>query len=152
MISLSVSLQVVPGHLDDFVEAIRTNAERSFTDEPGCLYFDVSQDLADDHHFTLYELYADEAAVDAHRSAPHFKVWREAVVGPPFGVRSVSITRTFTCSDETAISSATVRRMTVTSPCPISAEELRTSKVPLSYSSTSALEISGAPPPRPVFL
>lgn len=79
MISLSVSLQVVPGHLDDFVEAIRTNAERSFTDEPGCLYFDVSQDLADDHHFTLYELYADEAAVDAHRSAPHFKVWREAV-------------------------------------------------------------------------
>ena len=32
-----------------------------------------------DHHFTLYELYADEAAVEAHRSAPHFKVWREAV-------------------------------------------------------------------------
>jgi quinol monooxygenase YgiN len=79
MITLTVSLQVVPGHLDDFVEAIRTNAERSFTDEPGCLFFDVSQDLADDHHFTLYELYADEAAVDAHRSAPHFKVWREAV-------------------------------------------------------------------------
>lgn len=79
MISLIVSLQVVPGHLDDFVEAIRTNAERSFTDEPGCLSFDVSQDLADDHHFTLYELYADETAVEAHRSAPHFKVWREAV-------------------------------------------------------------------------
>jgi quinol monooxygenase YgiN len=79
MISLTVSLQVVPGHLDDFVEAIRTNAERSFTDEPGCLYFDVSQDQADDHHFTLYELYADEAAVEAHRAAPHFKVWREAV-------------------------------------------------------------------------
>jgi quinol monooxygenase YgiN len=79
MISLTVSLQVVPGHLDAFVEAIRTNAERSFTDEPGCRYFDVSQDLADDHHFTLYEVYADEAAVEAHRSAPHFKVWREAV-------------------------------------------------------------------------
>ncbi|MFG1819803.1 putative quinol monooxygenase [Kribbella sp. NPDC049174] len=79
MISLTVSIQVVPGHLDKFVEAIRTQAERSFTDEPGCLYFDVSQDTADDHHFTLYELYADDAAVEAHRSAPHFKVWREAV-------------------------------------------------------------------------
>jgi quinol monooxygenase YgiN len=79
MISLTVSLQVVPGHLDDFVEAIRTNAERSFTDEPGCLSFDVSQDLGDDHHFILYELYADEAAVEAHRSAQHFKVWRDAV-------------------------------------------------------------------------
>ncbi|TDD28339.1 antibiotic biosynthesis monooxygenase [Kribbella turkmenica] len=79
MISLTVSLQVVPGHLAEFVEAIRTQAERSFTDEPGCLYFDVGQDTADDHHFTLYELYADEAAVEAHRQAPHFKVWREAV-------------------------------------------------------------------------
>jgi quinol monooxygenase YgiN len=79
MISLTVSLQVVPGHLDAFVEAIRTNTERSFTDEPGCQYFDVSQDTTDDHHFMLYELYADEAAVEAHRSAPHFKVWREAV-------------------------------------------------------------------------
>ncbi len=79
MISLTVSFQVVPGHLDHFVEAIRTQAERSFTDEPGCLYFDVGQDTADDHHFTLYEVYADETAVEAHRSAPHFKVWREAV-------------------------------------------------------------------------
>jgi quinol monooxygenase YgiN len=79
MISLTVSLQVVPGHLDEFVAAIRANAERSFTDEPGCLYFDVSQDQADDHHFMLYEVYADEAAVEAHRAAPHFKVWREAV-------------------------------------------------------------------------
>lgn len=79
MNSLTVSLQVVPGHLDKFVEAIRTQAERSFTDEPGCLYFDVGQDTADDHHVTLYELYADEAAVEAHRQTPHFKVWRAAV-------------------------------------------------------------------------
>jgi len=79
MIALSVSLQVLPGHLDPFVAAIRENAERSFTDEPGCLYFDVSQDVADDHHFTLYEVYANEAAVEAHRAAPHFKVWRSAV-------------------------------------------------------------------------
>ena len=79
MISLTVTLQVLAGHLDPFIEAIRTNAESSVTDEPGCLAFDVSQDLTDDHHFTLYELYADEAAVDTHRSMPHFKVWRAAV-------------------------------------------------------------------------
>jgi quinol monooxygenase YgiN len=79
MITLTVSLVVQPDHLEPFVEAIRTNAERSFTDEPGCLSFDVSQDLADDHHFVLSETYADEAAVDAHRSAPHFKQWRTAV-------------------------------------------------------------------------
>jgi quinol monooxygenase YgiN len=79
VIALSVSLQVVPDHLDAFTAAVRRQAERSFTDEPGCLFFEVGQDLEDDHHFTLYELYADEAAVEAHRSAPHFTVWRAAV-------------------------------------------------------------------------
>ena len=78
MIALVVSLDVVPGRLDEFTKAIATNAERSSTDEPGCLYFDVVQDLADDHHFLFYELYADEDAVAAHRAAPHFAQWRAA--------------------------------------------------------------------------
>jgi quinol monooxygenase YgiN len=78
MIALIVSLQVRPGHLDEFTAAIREQAERSFADEPGCLYFDVTQDVADDHHFLFYELYADQAAVDAHRAAPHFATWRQA--------------------------------------------------------------------------
>jgi len=78
VITLSVSLQVVPGPLDAFTEAVLRQAERSIT-EPGCLFFEVGQDLEDDHHFTLYELYADEAAVEAHRSAPHFAIWRAAV-------------------------------------------------------------------------
>jgi quinol monooxygenase YgiN len=79
MISLTVSFQVLPGHRDAFADAIRTQAENSFTKEPGCFYFDAGQDTTDDDHFTLYELYADEAAVEAHRSTPHFKVWREAM-------------------------------------------------------------------------
>ncbi|GAB2605025.1 putative quinol monooxygenase [Streptomyces capparidis] len=78
MIALTVSLQVVPGCRDAFLAAIERNAERSFTDEPGCRSFDVMCDLADDHHFVLHEIYDDEAAVAAHRSAPHFKAWREA--------------------------------------------------------------------------
>jgi quinol monooxygenase YgiN len=78
MISLVVTLQVRPGHLEPFMDAITENAERSFTDEPGCVYFDVSQDADDDHHFVFYELYLDEAALDAHRAAPHFAVWRAA--------------------------------------------------------------------------
>jgi len=79
VISLTVSFQVLPGHRDAFVEAIRIQAQSSFAEEAGCVYFDVGQDTSDDHHFTLYELYVDEAALEAHRSTPHFKVWREAV-------------------------------------------------------------------------
>lgn len=78
MIALTVSLQVVPGRRDDFLKAIEENAERSFADEPGCRYFDVVCDLEDDHHFVFHEIYDDEAAVEAHRAAPHFKIWRAA--------------------------------------------------------------------------
>jgi quinol monooxygenase YgiN len=78
MIALVVSLHVVPEHLDDFTAAIRENAERSYTDEPGCLWFDVVQDEADPHHFHFYELYADHDALAAHRAAPHFATWRAA--------------------------------------------------------------------------
>lgn len=78
MISLTVNLQVQPGHLEPFLAAITENAERSFTDETGCLYFDVSQDATDDHRFVFYELYRDQGALDDHRAAPHFATWRAA--------------------------------------------------------------------------
>lgn len=78
MIALIVSLQVREDKLDDFLAAIEENAERSFTDEPGCLYFDVTRDTKDPLHFVFYELYADQNAVEEHRAAPHFAVWRTA--------------------------------------------------------------------------
>ena len=78
VLALVVSLQVKPGHRDAFLVAIPENAERSFTDEPGCLYFDVTVDTTDDHHFVFYELYTDQAAIDAHRATPHFAAWRQA--------------------------------------------------------------------------
>jgi quinol monooxygenase YgiN len=78
MLALVVSVHVKPGHRDAFLAAITEQATRSFTDEPGCRYFDVNVDTTDDHHFTFYELYADQAALDAHRAAPHFPVWRQA--------------------------------------------------------------------------
>jgi len=93
MISLTVVLDVRPGHLDAFTEAITENALRSFTDEPGCLRFDVNQSVSDPHRFVFYELYADEAALDAHRQAPHFGAWRTAAdmhVVPGSQVNTVS--------------------------------------------------------------
>ena len=78
MLALVVSLHVIPGHREAFLDAITQNAERSVADEPGCRYFDVTVDTADDHHFVFYELYDDQAALDAHRAAPHFAVWRRA--------------------------------------------------------------------------
>lgn len=78
MIALIVNLVVHPERLEQFLEAIKENAARSFNDEPGCRYFDVTQDRSDPTHFIFYELYDDEAAIKAHRNAPHFAKWREA--------------------------------------------------------------------------
>ncbi len=70
-------------------------------------------------------------------------VWREAVVGPPSGVRSVSESSTRTRSK----AGQALRRRSfaarVTRPWPISAADVRTSAVPSSYSSTSAEDLSG---------
>ena len=41
--------------------------------EPGNLQYDLWRDHADAGRFVLEELYADDAAVAAHRAAPHFK-------------------------------------------------------------------------------
>lgn len=78
MVTLTVTLRVRPGHLEAFLAAIAENADRSFADEPGCLYFDVSRDQVDDHRFFFHEVYIDDDAVSAHRAAPHFTTWRAA--------------------------------------------------------------------------
>ena len=78
MIALVVSLKVHQHKLEAFLAAIQHNADRTFSDEVGCRYFDVTQDREDPLHFIFYELYLDEAAVEAHRAAPHFAEWRKA--------------------------------------------------------------------------
>ena len=78
MIALIVSVDVHPERLEQFLAAIRENAEHTFNDEAGCRYFDVCQDLKTPTRFMFCELYDDEVAVEAHRNAPHFKAWREA--------------------------------------------------------------------------
>lgn len=78
MIALIVRLDVHPDRLEQFLSAIEENAERTFNDEPACRYFDVTQDASNPTHFMFYELYDDDAAIEAHRRAPHYAKWREA--------------------------------------------------------------------------
>ena len=78
MFALVVELHVKPTMRERFLEAIGENSAASVRDEPGCLRFDVVQDDADPDHFFLYEIYADDAAFQAHRQAPHFAKWRQA--------------------------------------------------------------------------
>ena len=69
---LVVDFHIKPEHVDAFAAAIAANAAASLADEPGCSRFDVCRDPSDPTLFFLYELYDDEAAVQAHLRSPHF--------------------------------------------------------------------------------
>ena len=79
MIALIVTIQIQPEHREAFMESMLDDARGSNNDEPGCLRFDVLQDNEDPNKIHLYEVYQDQAAVDAHRQAPHYTKWRETV-------------------------------------------------------------------------
>ena len=79
MIALIVTIQIQPEHREAFMESMLDDARGSNNDEPGCLRFDVLQDSEDPNKIHLYEVYKDQAAVDAHRQAPHYTKWRETV-------------------------------------------------------------------------
>ena len=74
MMVLHVTIQLKPGHVSEFLEVVRYDAEHSEKDEPGCLRFDVNRDRDDQNRFYFYEVYRDEAALQAHRETAHFKL------------------------------------------------------------------------------
>ena len=73
-----VDVQVVPEHLEEFLEQTHRNAEASRL-EPGVLRFDVVPDRADPRHVVLVEVYVDEDAPGAHKATAHYARWRDAV-------------------------------------------------------------------------
>ena len=72
MQALVVEFHIKPEFVGDFAAAIEDNARASRDTEPGCRQFDVCRDPADPSLFYLYELYDDEAAVQAHLKSAHF--------------------------------------------------------------------------------
>jgi quinol monooxygenase YgiN len=55
----------------------------------------VVQDQADPNHFFFYEVYRNEAALEAHRKTPHYPRWRQAaevcLAEPSQVTRAVSV-------------------------------------------------------------
>ena len=71
-LALVVEFRIKPEHVQAFEAAIERNARVSRETESGCRQFDVCRDPADPELFFLYELYDDEAAIQAHLRTPHF--------------------------------------------------------------------------------
>ena len=70
------TIKVRPDHLKDFVENVRNHAKNSVA-EPGCLRFDVLQDIADPQTICLYEVFRSALDLETHRQQDYYKRWIE---------------------------------------------------------------------------
>jgi len=90
MLAIWVKVRIKPDLRQKFLKAIEEDALGSERDEPGCLRFNVLQDAQDENVYYFYEVYKDQAALEAHRAMPHYAVWRaaaDAVDGPTEATR-----------------------------------------------------------------
>ncbi|HEX3860240.1 MAG TPA: putative quinol monooxygenase [Stellaceae bacterium] len=90
MLALWVKVRVKPEGRERFLKAIEADAIGSERDEAGCVRFNVLHDQQDPNVYYFYEVYRDEAALEAHRAAPHYAVWRAAadtLDGPTQAIR-----------------------------------------------------------------
>lgn len=78
MVVQLVHIRVKPEALDAFKAATLDNTRNSRL-EPGVAQFAFVQQHDDPTKFVIIEAFKDEAAIEAHRQAPHYLRWRDAV-------------------------------------------------------------------------
>jgi len=69
-----IRLTVASEHRAKVLELQQANV-RGSRQEPGCLRFDMGE--AEDGTILLWEIFADQAALDAHMRSPHYTAWAE---------------------------------------------------------------------------
>jgi quinol monooxygenase YgiN len=70
---LVVHIKIKPDAVAQFMAEVERNGRAARDTEPGCLQFDVLQDRDDPTRVMLYEVYADDAAFEAHQQTAHFQ-------------------------------------------------------------------------------
>ena len=77
MIVVHVALGIRLDGVEAFAAAAAANAAASVL-EPGCRRFEVYRVAGEPTRFVLFEIYADQAAREAHWATPHFLAYRDA--------------------------------------------------------------------------
>jgi autoinducer 2-degrading protein len=74
MVVLAVTWMAKIGRESD-VMAIFDKLTAESRKEAGCLMYQVHKHKTDSRRFFIYEQYKDDAALEGHRTAPHFLQW-----------------------------------------------------------------------------
>jgi quinol monooxygenase YgiN len=71
-----IELVIVPSELPKFLELAKENAA-AFIKEPGVREFNITQFTSNSNRIIFYEVYDNEAALNAHRSTDRFKKFKD---------------------------------------------------------------------------
>ena len=71
MVVLAVTWMAKVGREMDVISVFSKLTEES-RKEPGCVMYQVHRHKTEPRRFLIYELYKDDAALEAHRASPHF--------------------------------------------------------------------------------
>ena len=83
---LLVELQMNPGQLDAFLARVGIHRTNVLDNEPGCKGFEVLVPAEGEDTVFLYEVYADQSALDTHLKTPYMQEYL-ADTGPMIASR-----------------------------------------------------------------
>lgn len=86
-IALVVELQIKPGERERFLARASEHRSNVLSREPGCLRFDLAVPRDQDDTVYLYEVYADDAALETHFNTPYMKEYMDDT-GPMIAQRT----------------------------------------------------------------
>lgn len=72
-------ITVDPAQLTQYNIALKEQMNTAIRVEPGVLSYYAVADKKEPSHITIFEVYADTTAYQAHLQAPHFKKYKETV-------------------------------------------------------------------------
>jgi quinol monooxygenase YgiN len=83
------TVRVPPANLDAFRPHMAAMMAASRA-EPGCAAYGYAEDVTEPGLIHVFEVWADQAAIDAHFATAHMAAWRAA--WPSFGVSDRALT------------------------------------------------------------
>lgn len=90
MIIVSGLMEIAPADLDRFTALTRELVEATRR-EPGCVEYRFAQSIEKAERFEVFEEFVDQAALDEHARADHYRGWGRAL--KDIDVTRVSIVR-----------------------------------------------------------
>lgn len=79
MITILVSVDVIPEHVEEFIRDTLHARTIYLESEVGCKEYSLVQDINDSTKITLIEKFVDEEAIEIHRNHYTFLEWRNKV-------------------------------------------------------------------------